>query len=79
MREFICGWYSPRGFANEGTNYYGTREQWRAVPKADVARWFIVSEHGTLENARKRAEREVKVSRKRIAWGEQDYTDAAQL
>ena len=80
----VCAWYSPRGFANEGDYLYGTLEQWRDfIAKRDpdpyLARWDIISRHHNLQAARARAEKEVRISRRRVAWGEQDYTSAQPL
>lgn len=78
---YVCAWFSSRGFANEGVNYYGTLNQWRAMidqrdPDPYQARWHVVSRHRSLAAAQDRAEKEVRISRRRIAWGEQDYTSA---
>lgn len=81
---YVCAWFSPRGFANEGCNYYGTLEQWRDfIAKHNLdpyqTRWSILSRHRSLQAAQARAEKEVRISRRRIAWGEQDYTSAQPL
>lgn len=80
--DYICAWFSPRGFANEGTYYHGTHDAWREFCRpldAAVSRWAVVSRHRTAEAAQARAEAEARRSAKRIAWGEQDYTQAAPL
>lgn len=79
---YICAWFSPRGFANEGTYFYGTYAEWQAFCRpldAYVSRWCVISRHRTLEAARSRANKEVRQSERRTAWGEQDYTIAAPL
>lgn len=81
---YVCTWYSPRGFANEGCCLYGTLEQWRDfIAKRDLdpyrARWDIMSRHRSLQAAQARAEKEVRISRRRVTWGEQDYTSAQPL
>ena len=81
---YVCAWYSPRGFANEGGYLYGTLEQWRDfIAKHDTApyqaRWNIISRHHSPQDAQARAEKEVRISRRRIAWGEQDCTSAQPL
>ena len=81
---YVCAWYAPRGFANEGCNYYGTLDQWREFiderdPDPYQARWDIISHHRSQQAAQARAEKEVRISRRRIAWGEQDYTSAESL
>lgn len=79
---YVNAWFSPRGFANEGTNYYGTLAEWRAfVADADphMSRWCISTQHRSLDAAQAAAEKEVRQSSKRIAWGEQDHTQAERL
>lgn len=80
--NFVCAWFSPRGFANEGTYYYGTYDAWREFCRpldAAQSRWCVISRHRTLDASQQRAEKEVKASRRRTAWGEQDYTNYAPL
>ena len=85
-KPYVCTWYSPRGFANEGTNFYGTLEEWGAFVARVLqdhcspdAKSRIVSNHSTLDAARARAEKEVGVSRRRESWGETDYTRVCAL
>lgn len=81
---YVNAWFSPRGFANEGTNYYGSLPDWRAFiermdPDPATSRWCISSQHRSLDAAQAAAEKEVRQSSKRVAWGEQDYTHAERL
>jgi hypothetical protein len=77
-RNYACYWLSPRGFANEGTYLYGTIEDCRKAvePYYDNTNsvYTLLSRHETIEAAQARAEKESRISRKRTAWGEQDYT-----
>ena len=78
---YICAWFSPRGFCNEGVNYYGTLADWRALAATlnddGDAKWHIASRHRTLTAARAAAEKQVRVTERGTAWGEQNYTSAA--
>lgn len=79
---FVVGWFSPRGFSNEGTYFYGTLQQWREflnLADNENARWFTVSRHKTLEAAKDRAEKEVRTSKRRSQWGEQNFANAENL
>ncbi|WP_207540755.1 hypothetical protein [Sabulicella rubraurantiaca] len=57
---YCCYWLSPRGFANEGDYVYGSREDCEAaVQRLDLkagARVVRVSQHRSLEAAKKSAE-----------------------
>lgn len=80
--NYVCAWFSPRGFANEGIYFYGTYNAWREFCRpldASVSRWCVISRHRTLEAAQARANKEVRMSERRTGWGEQDYTHAAPL
>lgn len=70
-RPYAVIWESPRGFANEGSYRYGTREAIAAIESsyADDCNGYTtaISHHITLEAARERAERAAARDNKRNA------------
>lgn len=71
---YIVRWVSQRGFANEGDYLYGERKSVIADQDSQSAQVrTIISRHRTLESSRRRAEKELRIARRRIAWGEQSY------
>ena len=52
---------SPRGFGNEGTYIYGTGEEmdkvYESLDYENGNRWYDMTKHKTLENAKKASEK----------------------
>ena len=70
MFKFQSVFYSPRGFANEGTYIYGTREEVkeffdrRNIGTDYDAGWYDVRYHRRIDTARNRAETETRQARR---------------
>jgi len=77
---YIVRWVSRRGFANEGEYVFGERRAVMADPDSQGAQVrTMISRHRTLAAALRRAERELRISRRRIAWGEQSYESVREI
>lgn len=77
---YIVRWVSPHGFANEGEYLYGERKAVLGDPDGQRAQVrTIISRHHTLDAARRRAQKEWSISRRRIAWGEQSYDSIREI
>lgn len=57
--KFQSAWISPRGFANEGTYIYGTKEEVSAVvDQSDISNVrYNISDHKRLDAAQAKAEK----------------------
>lgn len=65
--KFAVVWFSPRGFANEGSYYYGTEAEMEELHESYdpyQARYSYISGHRTLAAAEAKAEKLAKRDRR---------------
>ena len=78
--KYSVVWFSPRGFANEGTYYYGTEAE-AAKLHEDYdqyqAKYSWISDHKSLSKAREVAEKKARSARRETPSHEICNIDAA--